>query len=97
MKNLRVCLSSYSLKSHNGSVNWFKSWVIEGSNDEESWTTLDERNTDELVGQSIVKTYDVKSTEEYFRYIRMRLTGPTSNGYCLLILTNIELFGSVVE
>jgi hypothetical protein len=97
-KDRRVWLSHYTLKSHSGGGNFFLSWVIEGSNDSESWTELDRRSTRDLVGKSIVKTYPCSNTcWTEFRHLRMRQTGVTSDNEHFFILANIEFFGELTE
>jgi hypothetical protein len=97
-KDRRVRLSHYTLKSRSGGVNFFQTWVIEGSNDSESWIELDRRSTHDLVGKSIVKTYPCSNTcSTEFRYLRMRQTGATSHNQHYFPLTNIELFGQLKE
>jgi hypothetical protein len=93
-KTRSVCLTHYSLKSHSGTLNWFRDWVLEGSEDGMTWDILDSRQTDELVGPSQVRTYPV-TLSHYFRYIRLRQTGKTNNNENFLILTNIEVFGKI--
>jgi hypothetical protein len=97
-KERSVAVSQYTLKSHPSLGHWFISWVIEGSSDGSSWRTLDTRETQDLNGQSIVKTYRCSNgCTEFFRYIRMRHTGKTSHNADVLLLTNIEFFGRVRE
>ena len=95
LKDRAVSLTHYTLKSHGGSANWFRSWVIECSNDRESdnWDKVDDRNTDDLVGPGRIRTYQVQRTGTFYRYVRMRQTGKTSHDTDILALTNIEIFG----
>jgi hypothetical protein len=96
-KDRLVCLSHYTLKSHPYSDNFFLEWVIEGSNDCAAWTELDHRSTRDLLGRSLVKTYECqKASSTEFRYLRMRQTGRTSQNEHYLILTNMEFFGLLV-
>jgi hypothetical protein len=93
-KEQSVSLSDYTLKSHNERDTFFIDWVIEGSNDKSAWTTLDRRTTRDLVGSSIVKTYRSPTfPNPFFRFIRMRQTGKTSDNGDLFVLTSIEFFG----
>jgi hypothetical protein len=97
-RNYRVALSHYTLKSHPGMLNFFREWVIEGSNDGASWLELDNRSTQDLCGASMVRTYPcVSPASTPFRHIRMRQTGLTTAGHYHLILTNIEFFGQLTE
>jgi hypothetical protein len=97
-KDRSVALNRYTLKSNPYADSDFVSWVIEGSNDGSNWTTLDERNTRDLNGPGIVKTYLCSNDcSEFFHYIRMRQTGRNSINHDRLTLTNIEFFGRVRE
>jgi hypothetical protein len=93
-KEQSIALTHYTLKSPGGGGCFPLMWAIESSNDGSDWTALDERNTRELVGPSVVKSFECsKNCSEFFRYIRIRLTGRDSSGYDCLMLTNIEFFG----
>ena len=97
-KEKRVKLTGYSLKSDTREPNWHHlvQWVIEGSNDESSWHEIDRRNTQDLKGPSVVKTYSCGGEiSEGFRFIRLRQTGKNSYGYDYLFLAAIEFFGTL--
>jgi hypothetical protein len=97
-KDRRVSLSHYTLKSHPGKGQFPKEWLIDGSNNFESWMELDRRSTRDLVGKSIVKTYQCSKTSSTgFRHIRMRQTGLASDYGRFLALTNIEFFGQLIN
>lgn len=75
-KNMQVELSNYSIQSCSWSKNigHIKSWVIEISDDKETWKTIDEHtNCQDLNGPSIVKTYSIQE-KKFTRYIRFRHT-----------------------
>jgi hypothetical protein len=91
-----VHLSHYALKSHTGSLNFFRQWVLEGSGDGSVWDIIDSRSTDELAGKQKVAVFAVQSSH-YYRFIRLRQTGKTSHGHNTLILQNIELFGMLED
>jgi hypothetical protein len=94
-KEKPVLLQHYTLKSHNWDTHFPIQWVIEGSNDGNTWKVLDNRNTRDLCGTSLVKTYECSTSKsnEFFRFIRMKQTGKASDNDDYLILTNIEFFG----
>jgi hypothetical protein len=96
-KNRRVLLTHYSLNSNKAGSNYIRKWVLEASDDEKTWETLDSRDTDELVGRSRIKIFPIISSARYFRYVRIRQTGTDSNNHHTLVLTNLELFGNVKE
>ena len=93
-KDKTVSLTKYSLKSDGWRWNHLIQWVIEGSNDGGSWEELDSRNTQDLNGNSITKTYDCQSMRsKSYRYLRLRQTGKNSSGWDYLRLSEIEFFG----
>ena len=69
-------------------------WVIEGMNDGGSWEELDRRNTQDLNGTYITKTYDCQGmSPKSYRYLRLRATGKNSSNHDGLDLSEIEFFG----
>ena len=95
-KDKKVSLTEYILKS-DGSRGWhLLQWVIEGSNDGRCWKELDRRNTQDLNGTYITKSYDCESAKgTSFRYLRLRQTGKNSGGKDQLNLSKIEFFGTL--
>jgi hypothetical protein len=92
-KDSGVALTHYTLKSSNLDGYHPLAWVMEGSNDNMNWTTLDSRITQELNGPNRVKNFECSNKcSECFRYIRLRQTGNNSRNY-QLVICNIELFG----
>jgi hypothetical protein len=90
-----VELDHYSLKSDGHNYHLLQ-WILEGSLDGQRWTILDTRNTQDLNGTFIVKTYECNSrSSEFFRYIRLRQTGKNSNNADYLMLSEIEFFGLI--
>jgi hypothetical protein len=95
-KERRVCLSHYTLKSHPYDDSFFLEWVIEGSNDGETWISLDHRVTHALAAPSQVKSFDCSGgSRNAFRHLRMRLASETTDHNHYLALTNIEFFGEL--
>ena len=93
-KSRRVCLSHYSLKSD--SRYHLRSWVIEVSDDGSTWEAVDERNTQDLNGNYIVKTYECsKRSDRFVRFVRLRQTGKNSLGDDSLGLSQVEFFGNI--
>jgi hypothetical protein len=95
-KEKSVALQHYTLRS-GGMEPFFISWRIEGSNDGRVWKSIDNRNTRELCGVFITKTYECSRaiSGEFFRFIRMRQTDKDSMNFDYLALCNIEFFGRV--
>ena len=97
-KSRRVCLSQYSLKSDGSRWGHLLSWVIEVSDDGSTWEVVDERNTQDLNGEYLVRTYECnRRSDRFVRYVRLRQTGENSGcGYCLY-LSEIEFFGKLTK
>jgi hypothetical protein len=95
-----ISVTDYTLKSDGHSQPHLVQWSLEGSNDGESWIPLDQRKTRDLDGKYVVKLYQcssLQSPREFFRLIRLMQTGPDSSGFHRLRLSNLELFGILVE
>ena len=76
------------------------SWLIEGSNDAENWTTLDsQKNVTYLDGKSLVHTFDIKALQKdnFFRYLRIRQTSKNSGNDDYLVISALEYFGSIIQ
>lgn len=74
-----------------------KSWVIEGSNDDINWELLDERiNCSDLNYPYKPKIFHISNpNKNEFRFIRMRLTGPTWYDSNYFIFCSFELYGKM--
>ena len=94
-KNLRVCVRGYCLRSGNGS-NGLRSWVLESSDDGKTWDSIDERNTEDLIGHFVAKQYkcQVKMTS-YRQYFRIRQRGKNRDGNDTLCLSELEFLGKI--
>jgi hypothetical protein len=100
LKSRGISLTNYTLKSDNDSSHHLLNWSIDGSNDGESWTNLDRRETDDLNGKLIVKSYSCQAVPlatTFFRFIRLTQTGPDSYGCHHLQVSSMELFGYLME
>ena len=97
-KSRRVCLSHYSLKSDGYGGFHLLSWAIEVSDDGSTWEAVDERNTQDLNGNYVVRTYACsKRSDRFVRFVRLRQTGKDSYGEHFLMLSAIEFFGKLTE
>ena len=88
----------YSIRSRSDcNYHHLKNWIVEGSNDGESWNILDERvNEESLDDQNAENTFLVtKSKDNYYRYLRLQLTGLDSSNKHYLTLSAIEFFGDI--
>jgi hypothetical protein len=97
-RDRRIAATHYSILSAGYSSHHLLQWSLEGSHDGESWTVLDERNTQELNGNYIVKAYGCASHQfSHFRFLRLTQTGPNSSDNNVFMLGNLEFFGSVSD
>lgn len=95
---------------YNANNQHLKSWVLEGTNapgftpqqvqDNDKhieWNSLDTKNNNsELNGCGTIATFNVsQNSQQFFRYIRLRMTGPNHFGQDTLALTNIEFYGTL--
>jgi hypothetical protein len=93
-KDSSICLTDYALKSDGHGGRHLLQWEIEGSEDGNGWERIDARNTQDLNGNYITKTFKCSSPgNRFYRYIRLIQTGKNSSGNDYLLLCNIEFFG----
>ena len=107
-KDRRVTPTSYSARSGRG--NYPKSWVLEVSNEgcEEShwWTMVDRRNNEFALkgsnktadSERMTSNFQIKPVPQgRFRFVRLRLTGKNFSGNDVLLLSSLEIFGTLYE
>lgn len=102
-KNKKVHPTHYSIRSCPS--NWTgydpDNWIIEGSNDDINWRQLDSQSgVNCLCGESAFKTFKIKENHEpneFYRFIRMRMTKQHRSRQYLLTLSALEFFGIIVE
>lgn len=78
-----------------------KNWVIEGSNTGgNDWKILDSQNDVTcLDDKSVFHTFEIKekySKDEFYRFLRLRQTGPNSANCYQLCLSALEYFGTII-
>lgn len=100
-KNYSIIPSDYIIRSFTQDVNWhLKNWVLEGSNDQNKWTNLDEqKNNSFLNGSNFVHSFPIsmKSEEQQsFKYIRIRQTGPNWCNNDRILINSIEFYGKLI-
>lgn len=98
-KERRIVPDYYSIRSANLNKNAAhpKSWVIEGSSDNENWDLLDKReNNSSLNGANSISSFGLQNpNSSKYRFIRMRLS-ENWLGNLLLCFNNFELFGTLL-
>lgn len=74
-----------------------QSWVIEGSNDESQWKVLDTRTgVTNLIGLHTIYTFEISEQlqpNDFYQFIRLRMTGPNNGRTNILNLSALEYFG----
>ena len=98
---IKVSATMYTIKSgSSGTWGQPRKWVLEGSDDgtEGSWTTIDDRETDELVNNYSVVTFRCNHrNRQFYPFLRIRQTGTTNTGHHGLRLCNVEFFGDYIN
>ena len=102
-KNRSVKINKYSIHTGTYNTNYghLKSWVLEGSNDNEHWEEIDKRSNDSsLNGLRYSSSFEAQQKRnEFYRFIRLRQTGiawcpQSSNQFEIMY---IEFFGFLKE
>ena len=98
-KDHRVLPTDYKIRSYCGSPNYLKSWIVEGSIDNEKWEVIDSQEDSNLLeGRLFVSSFPISADKQkIFRYIRIRITGSSySSGFYYLTLNSFELYGNLL-
>lgn len=99
-KEYRIIPTDYTIRSYNSGPGWHhpKSWVIEVSNDKNSWEIIDEvNNCSYLNGKRLVHTFKIqKRQSNEIRYMRIRQTADWYNANILGFET-LEIYGTLIE
>ena len=99
-KEHRVVPTHYTIRSRDWcpNSNHPKSWVIQGSNDNNSWETIDEeKDCPILNGNSVVHTFTMNHPKPTkFKYIRMYSTGPNWSNNNYLAFESFEIYGRFI-
>lgn len=97
-KDKMVKLKNYSIKSlgqKSGGCH-LKNWVVEASNDMKKWEIIDERiNNSSLNKSCAIYTFDSKSIDEFYRYVRLRQTGLNWRNDYTVAFQQIEFYGII--
>ena len=74
-KDMKIKISSYTIKSMDNPVGHIKNWVIEISDDNKSWTEIDSHSNDPTLNSpGKIATFDVKPNN-FSRFCRFRHIG----------------------
>jgi hypothetical protein len=89
-----VCLSDYSLRAAEITFDYLRTWVLEGSNTGNDWTTIDQQSANrEISAAHAMRSWHVGHSGRFYRYVRLKQTGNNSGGTRNLNLSGIEFFG----
>ncbi|KAK8843052.1 hypothetical protein M9Y10_025240 [Tritrichomonas musculus] len=102
-KDMKIRPTHYTIRTYSaGPKNYhLKSWIIEGSNNfHENWKVLDSQNSvNYLTYANATYTFEIKeqNPDEYYKLLRIRIAGINDADNFILILSNLEFFGSLVR
>lgn len=105
-KQKKIHPTKYSIRSRHWGRGHehLKNWVIEGSNSggDDDWVILDRRNDvtclDDRYAKAVFVIQKKLSDTEFYRYIRLRITGVCSDGREYYIkISALEFFGSIIK
>jgi hypothetical protein len=86
-------INRYTIASANDeSTRDPKSWFLEGSNNNSTWTIVDSRSSQTFGSRFETKTYIPSSTTTAYKQYRLRVTENAGSG--LLQIAEIQMFGS---
>ena len=98
-KQRRVAVTSYSIRSFDAGrgSGHPRSWVLQVSNDGEVWNTIDSsENNSDLNGNLVTCHFPVTTQPGGdFRFVRLLQTGPNHYPGHRLVISGLELFGSI--
>lgn len=99
-KKHQIIPTKYTIKSYDGGRNGRnpKNWIIEGSNNCQSWVTIsEEKDCPHLNKRYTVHTFDIKNqSNQKFRFFRMRSTGPSWDNYYSMAICSFEIYGELI-
>lgn len=103
-KKMKIRPTHYTIRTHAaGPKNChLMNWCIEGSNNFlKEWTVLDtRRNITSLSSASATQTFEISNKleqDEYYKFIRIKITGPNDANNYYLMLSSLEFFGSLIK
>ena len=89
-----VIVTNYAIRSRSDHYGLNpKSWVFEGTTDQEVWYPLDtQNNVSDLCQKNVVKIFTVQN-QKPCSCVRIRQTGKNNMGKNNLVITSLEVFG----
>jgi hypothetical protein len=99
-KDRRVVPTHYSIRSQCKGFAYNinpKSWILEASMDGKEWVEIDRReNNAELIERDVTRMFKVAKSEKC-RFIRLVNIGRNHHGSDCLVISSLEIFGSLME
>jgi len=96
-KDMKVSMTGYTIQTYRADPNMdhIDSWIIEGSNNNKDWSTIQESNeSNDLNAPMIFQRFSCTKSL-FFEYIRLTMTSQNRRGRGILIIDSFELFGEV--
>jgi hypothetical protein len=90
-REMRLALVQYRITD-----TTMKTWVVEGSEDGETWTTIDQQR-DNPLSDNPVSCPVSPPISRRFRFIRLTQQGKSADGNDVLTLGQIEFFGKLLD
>ena len=74
-----------------------RNWQLQGNNDGYgNWIVLiDHKNDESLNEPDGTSTWTIPNITRFYRYFRVALTGPTSNGRSCICCSGFEIYGEI--
>lgn len=92
-KSKSIVLAGYGIYPRHSDGDNPKSWIVEGSNDEAYWDTIDQQtNVTEFDRKSVTKGFVLKTIPKPYRYIKLTIT-ETFNNHYYFQMARFEPFG----
>ncbi|EAY16355.1 hypothetical protein TVAG_359640 [Trichomonas vaginalis G3] len=94
--NTELILTSYSLRTHYGPAH-IRSWEVEVSKDGEEWYLVDQRINRDEYKEPYANLHWIctEPQTDPMKFIRFKMTGPSTRNEWIFWLSNIELFGDI--
>lgn len=93
-KDFKVSIEKYCYKTIGIPTAKFIDWEIVGSNDQEKWDTITRRHINAWPGSNDVSIYKNEKSN-FYRYIKIKMTGYNASGDFNLYLSSVEFFGTI--
>jgi hypothetical protein len=96
-KARKVWVEAYEIKGGRQFCTNLRTWVFEGSDDDQDWMEIGEvRHSKLMQGESISREF-LCTPSRPFRFVRLKQTDLNDKGNDSLVLANIEIYGFLLE